>query len=550
MRRRTVLPLLAAGLSSGLSSGLSGCGTQAGKMVADTAERTSALFKPAEKRRYANPVIEGGQGDPTVCRVGEDFFLVASSFEYFPALTVHHSRDLVHWRALDHALNREGQVPLKDAVSGEGVIAPSLRWHGGRFWLLATSRGGGGTFLMSAKQAMGPWSDPQWIEGLDPGAVPSLFIDGQGKAWLVHEGSGGVFLAEFELESARLRAATQRVWPGHNGLAPQLPVLVEREGWIYLFCTEGRLWDQGLTVARSRSAAGPYEPCFDNPIASHRNAALEPLQMLGRGEPVQAANGTWWLLLSGTRPVGRATPLGREVLLAPMRWDEGGWPVVNDHQPVAEELGVEQLPPAREWPVAPRREDFKGPGLPPEWQFLRGLAPGLWDLAERPGWLRLKGSATSLADVGTPAFVCRRLSSFQQHASTLLDFAPLRQGQQAGLALRRDEAHHALLRLTGSGTAPRRVELMVRVKGQERIVAAAPLIGAAAFGAVRLRLDAYAERYDFSYAGEGADWRLLGSVPFNALAGDDSPAGLRIGLYASGPGAMPPADFDWFELES
>ena len=544
MRRRTVLPLLAAGLS--------GCGTtNVAQMVADTSDRTRALFKPAEKRRYANPVIEGGHADPSVCSVGEDFFLVGSSFEYFPALTIQHSRDLTHWHAVGHALNSEDKVVLKDVASGQGVVCPSLRWHGGRFYLLATCLGGAGSFLMSARQANGPWSEPVWLQGLEPGAVPSLFIDGQGKAWVVHDGgerASGVYAAELDLDTGRLRAQAQLIWPGHKGAVPLKPVLFKRADWYYLLCTEGKLWDQGLSVARARSPAGPYEPCFDNPIVSHRNAALEPWQMLGHGEPLQTANGAWWLLLHGARPAGRATPLGREVLLAPMQWGEDGWPVINERKPLTAEISVDQLPPPKPWPAVPQRDEFKGTGLGPEWQFLRGLAPGLWDLSERPGWLRLKGITASLSEVGTPAFVGRRQTSLSQAFSTLLDFAPLREGQYAGLAVRHDEAHHALLRVTGAGA--RRVELLARVKGQDRIIASAPLQGAAAFGAVRLRVDAYAERYDFSFAGEGADWQPLGGLVPSALTTPDSVTGVRIGLYASGAGSMPPADFDWFEVQA
>lgn len=547
MRRRAVLPLLAAGLS--------GCGTNVGKMVgqavSDTAERTGALFKPAEKRRYANPVIAGGHADPSVCRVGEDYFLVASSFEYFPALALQHSRDLIHWHVVGRALEREGPAALAEVPSGQGVLAPSLRWHGGRFHLLATCMGGAGSFLTTARQANGPWSEPVWIQGLDAGVTPALFIDAQGKAWVVHDGgerTSGIYSAELDLDTGRLRGAAQLVWSGRKGVAPMKPVLFSREGWFYLLCTEGRLWDQGLSVARSRSVTGPYEPCFDNPILSHRNLALEPWQMLAHGEPLQAANGAWWLFLQGARLAGRATPLGREVLLAPLQWGEDGWPIVNERKPLTPEMSVEQLPPTQLWPVAPKRDDFKGPGLGPEWQFLRGLAPGLWDLSERPGWLRLKGSAMSLADVGTPAFVGHRQTALAQRATTLLDFAPLREGQQAGMAVRRDEANHALLRVTGTG--PRRVELLARIKGQDSLVASRPLQGPAAFGAVRLRVDAYAERYDFSFAGETDDWQLLGSLLPSVLAAEGSETGLRMGLFANGPGAMPPADFDWFEMEA
>ncbi len=498
----------------------------------------------------ANPILAGCHPDPSICRVGEDYFVVTSSFGYHPGLPIHHSRDLVHWHVVGRALERPGLVRLDDLASGQGLVAPSLRWHQGRFWLMATVRGGPGTLLLSAPQANGPWSDPVWIQGLEPGVEPVLHLDGQGRAWCVHAGidkGAGILAAELDLGAGRLRAAAQPIWAGQAGMALSRPLLFEREGWHYLLCTEGQGWDQGLVIARSRAPAGPYEPCLDNPILSHRNAALEAWQMLGAGAPVQTADGGWWLLFNGARPVGRVAPLGRELLLAPLVWDADGWPVVHERRPITGEMRVDGLPASKPWPAEPAREDFKGPGLAPQWQFLRGLAPGLWNLSERPGWLRLTGSEVGLAELGTPAFVACRQTAPAQRATTLLDFAPLAEGQGAGLALRHDEGHHALLRITGTG--PRRAELVARVKGRETRVAQLPLGGEAAYGALRLRVDAWPERYDFFVAAEVGDWQAVGSVPTSALAVASGCAGARFGLFASGPGAMPPANFDWFALE-
>ncbi|XHS79986.1 family 43 glycosylhydrolase [Burkholderiaceae bacterium UC74_6] len=486
LRRRSLL-LLAASLG-----GCAGSLNSLGEFAVRTTDKANALFQPAAKRRYANPVIEGGHPGPSVCRVGDDFFLVSGSFDMLPGLPIHHSRDLINWRLLTHAVTRDTEL-----LGAGGFSAPVLRWKDGRFMLSATCATG--TVTMTARDIMGPWSVPQPGEAVSP--------------------------------------------------------LIERGGFFYRLLKQGEGWDSGLCVERARTPQGPFEPCPANPIASQRNNALEALQMLGQGDLVQAANGRWWLLIEGSRLAGRAQPLGSEVLLAPVGWGADGWPVVNEGRPVTMELAVDDLPPPRPWPALPVREEFKGPGLPPHWTFLRGLAGGLWDLSERPGWLRLKGTTVGLADAsGTPAFVGRALTRQNLQASTLLDFAPLAKDQQAGLALRMDENHHALLRL--SGIPVRRVELVLRSAGKERILATAPL-GPASFGPVRLQLDAQADRYEFAFAGEGMEMTPLGSVPITVLAGLDlalDPAsrgrGLSVGVYASGPGSMPPADlqsFDWVQ---
>ena len=483
-RRAVLLPLLAASLT-GCAAPL----TKLGEFAEKATDKANALLQPTKKRHYANPVVEGWHPAPSVCRVGDDFFLVSSSFEMMPGLPIHHSRDLVNWRLLTHAVTRDTEL-----LGPGGFSAPTLRFLNGRFQLSATCASG--TVLMSARDILGSWTEPE--------------------------------------------------------LGPVVSPLIQREGFFYRLYAQGQGWDSALCVERARTPQGPFEPCPDNPIATQRNNALAPLQMIGKGDLVQAPNGSWWLLVEGARLAGRATPLGFEALLAPVSWNEAGWPVVNEGRPIGLEMDVDQLPPTRPWLIPPSREEFNGPGLPPHWTFVRSLAGGLWDLTERPGWLRLKGTKTGLADAtGTPAFVGRRLTGQRLQASTLLDFAPLEKNQQAGLALRMDENHHAVLRL--SGVPVRRVELALRTAGKESIIATAPL-GPASFGPVRLQVDAQADRYEFSFAGEGMDWTPLGTVGVSALAGLDlalDPAtrgrGLTVGVYASGFGPMPPADFQSFD---
>ena len=299
-----------------------------------------------------------------------------------------------------------------------------------------------------------------------------------------------------------------------------------------------------LTVARSKSPWGPFEANPANPILTHSAAPDLPLQAVGHGDLVQSDNGSWWMVLLGIRPLARNHHIGRETLLAPVAWDGEGWPVVNGGHPLGPQMSAEGLPRTAPWPRDPVRDEFDGPRLGLQWVHLRGPATGMWSLTERPGVLRLKGSTATLNDVATPAFVARRQEHFRVRAATQLEFAPTGDGQVAGLVLRQNEENHYELRVTGG--APRRVELATRVAGVSRILFTAPIES----GAVTLEVEAFPERYDFSFSVGGAR-RAAGSAPTQALSSEKAGGftGVFMGMYASGPAPMPPADFAWFDYE-
>lgn len=502
---------------------------------------------------FRNPVLSGFHADPSICRVGGDYYLATSSFEYFPGVPIHHSRDLVHWRLIGHALARESQLPLAGRKSSKGIFAPTLRCHGGVFHLVTTNVEGGGNFHVHARDPAGPWSEPVWLRESEWGMDPSLFFDDDGKVYYTRHGggrNGGIDQAEIDLASGRLLQPPRRIWSGSGGIWPEGPHLYKVGGTYYLLISEGGTsYGHMLTVARSTSPWGPFEPHPHNPILSHRDRPALPLQAVGHADLVQTEAGDWWMVMLGIRPHERHHHIGRETLLAPVTWADG-WPLVNHGQPIAERMPAAGLPPPAPWPRPAIRDDFDAPQLALSWARLRGPARGLWSLDERPGVLRLKGTADTLEDLATPAFVGRRQEHLRFRAATELAFEPAAPGHAAGLVLRQDEAHHALLRVTGT-TAQRRVELVSRVGGVSRLVAARPLEA----GAVQLQVDGSRERYEFAFrAGAGGPLQTLGWLPTRQLSSETTGGftGVFIGLYASGAergSAMPPADFAWFDYE-
>ncbi|QGZ41732.1 alpha-N-arabinofuranosidase [Pseudoduganella flava] len=494
---------------------------------------------------YRNPVLPGFHADPSICRVGNDYYLATSSFEYFPGVPIFHSKDLVHWKQIGHALTRTSQLPLAGQRYSRGIFAPTLRCNETGFWMITTNVDNGGNFYVHAKDPAGPWSEPVWIKEQQGWIDPSLFFDDDGTVYFTrHDGGekGGVAQARIDLKTGKLLDAPKRIWNGTGGVWPEGPHLYKINGMYYLMIAEGGTsYNHAITVARSKSPFGPFESNPANPILTHRGKPEQPLQALGHADLVQTPDGKWWMVLLGVRPQQNKHHLGRETMLAPVTWKDG-WPVVNDGKPLTVEMSGAGLPPAAPWPAEPVRTGFDAPQLDLRWTFLRGPTDGLYSLTERPGWLRLKGNRWTMDDAATPAFVARRQQHLNMRAAMLVDFAPGGPGQYAGLALRQNENNHYQLRIGGSAAA-RRVELVTRVKGVTTAVASTAL----ATGPVELQVRAWPDRYEFSYAQQGGKPVVLGSAPTAPLSSEEAGGftGVFVGMFATGA----PADVDWFDYE-
>lgn len=503
----------------------------------------------ASAGEYRNPVVSGFNPDPSICRDGNDYYLATSTFEYFPGVPIYHSKDLVNWRLAGHALDRPSQLPLAGQKSSEGIFAPTLRCANGHFYMITTNIAGGGNFIVHATNPAGPWSEPVWVKGVQ-GIDPSLFFDDDGKVYLTHQDGGergGISQVEVDVATGQAKGQAKRIWNGTGGIWPEGPHLYKINGWYYLLHAEGGTsYGHVVILARSRSPWGPFEGAPGNPILTHRDRSDLTLQALGHADLVQTPAGKWFMVLLGVRHQKYKHHLGRETLLAPVEWTDDGWLKVNGGAPLGEAMNVAGLPAPHPWPAVPVRDDFTGPRLGGEWIFLRGPAEGLWSLADRPGSLRLKGTQLSLADIGTPAFVGKRQAHLDVRASTLLDFAPRASGQEAGLALRMNEANHYQLLVAGAGK-DRVIRLLTRIKGVTTVVREAPLKA----GKVELIVRAWPDRYVFGYKVGGHEVADFGSAPTAPLSSEDAGGftGVVFGMVAhnAAGGPMPPADFEWFD---
>lgn len=497
---------------------------------------------------YQNPVIRGFHPDPSVCRVGTDFYLVTSSFEYFPGLPVFHSTDLINWTNIGHCLTRSDQVDLSMVPTSGGIWAPTLRYHDGVFFVITTvmdeSRFSnelgsddrfigagmiGRHFIVTAKDPVGPWSDPVWVKGR--GLDPSLLFD-DGQVLLTYADSGVIFQCSLDAMTGEHLSQSRAIWTGTDEVTSEGPHLYRVGDFYYLMVAEGGTsYGHSIAIARSASPWGPWEGHPSNPLLSHRNVAGHPLQATGHGDLVEDANGRWWLVFLAIRPQGWPSfhVLGRETCLVAVEWRDG-WPFVDGpvDVEVADGARAQQTPSA--W-----RDNFTAPELGGQWNTVRGPDPAV---SLGALGLRLRPSADS-----PRSFVGTRQTEAECIAQARLVLRPSADLDEAGLTVRMNDRHHYDV-----GVVQVEGRCFVRVRRQlgSLIAEGSPIPVPAA--ALTLRVTCTAWMYTFwivgvdgspdIFAGKGEAFYLSTEV-----AGGFT--GVFIGAYATGCGQ---ADFEWFEL--
>jgi alpha-N-arabinofuranosidase len=508
--------------------------------------------------RYRNPIIPGFHPDPSICRVGDEYFLVNSSFEYFPGVPIFHSRDLVHWRQTGYCLTRPSQLPLGNVRPSGGIFAPTIRYHDGTFYMVTTNITSGGNFYVTTRDPFAEWSEP--IPLTQGGIDPSLLFD-EGKVYLTSTGFAGVpgdpvqkipsiVQSEVDIATGQLLTEPRPIWSGTGGASPEGPHLYKIDGVYYLMIAEGGTeYGHMETIARSNSPWGPFESCPHNPILTHRSTS-HPIQATGHADLVQATDRSWWLVSLGIRPSGYppVQHLGRETFLAPVTWDSSGWPHVGEGHRIALEMDGPRLTPLI-WDPPTIRDNFDAARLAIQWNFLGNPAATTWSLVDRPGWLRLLGNSTRLDQGAGVAFIGRRQEHFNCEVETMLDYAPIREGEEAGLTVWKNPHHHYDLFVSRDDDA-RRIGVRGRIGGISAVLASQPLPE----GPIILLVRADRYNYEFTFRSPEADERTLATLQTRYLASEVAGGftGVYFALYASGNGqeSSRPAYFDWFDYRS
>jgi alpha-N-arabinofuranosidase len=498
--------------------------------------------------KYQNPIIPGFYPDPSVCRVGEDFYLVNSSFEYFPGVPIFHSRDLVHWRQIGHCLTRRSQLPLDNAYASGGIFAPTIRFHDGMFYMTTTNMTHGGNFYVTAHDPAGPWSNPIYVA--QGGIDPSLFFDRDGRVYFASTSDEGLQQSSIDIQTGKLRSEARVIWKGTGAQYPEGPHLYHLRGRYYLLIAEGGTeYGHMVCIARGDDPFGPFEGCPRNPILSHRSY-FSPIQVTGHADLVQSVDGSFWMVFLAVRPNGHPPThhLGRETFLAPVQWSEDGWPMVGRDGRVALEMDAGSLPvEPGEQPVASfGKDDFESPELGLQYNFLRNPRDEDWSLSERPGRLRLSCSEVSLADIASPAFIGRRQQHFDCRFKVALDFDPSGEQEEAGITVRMNERHHYDVVVT-----LRRGRRSVIVRRTIGTLTAEEACAPLASGPVILCISASRDWYELSagMAGEQPTALARGETRYLSAEVARGFTGVYFGMYATGNGRRSErsAYFDWCE---
>lgn len=530
--------------------------------------------------RIRNPILRGFNPDPSIVRAGDDYYIATSTFEWFPGVQIHHSRDLVHWRLLTRPLHRASQLDMLGDPDSCGIWAPCLTWSDGLFWLIYTDvkRYGRTTqgasagvslrdthnYLVTCPQIDGEWSDPVYLNS--SGFDPSLFHDDDGRKYLVNmrwdhrpgfNRFSGIVLQEYSHAEGKLTGPIRLIFRGTPIGFTEAPHLYKRDGYYYLLTAEGGTgWGHAVTMARSRELAGPYELHPDTYILTSRARPDAELQRAGHADLVETQEGETYLVHLCGRPIanrGRCT-LGRETAIQKMTWSEDGWLRTEDGTGVPRiETAAPNLQPCV-FSASPEREDFDGPALPLEFQWLRSPWPQeLFSLTERRGHLRLFGRET-IGSLFRQSLVARRQQAHCYSAETVVEFEPQGYQQMAGLVCYYNGSKFHYLYVSRDDDAGKHVRIMSCLPDQVQSDVFSPAVAIPDGVPVQLRVEVDYERLYFAFRAGPGEWqRLAGPLDASILAdeaaapGTPNFTGAFVGVCCQDvAGTRQPADFDYF----
>jgi xylan 1,4-beta-xylosidase len=527
-----------------------------------------------------NPILRGFNPDPSIVRVGDDYYVATSTFEWFPGVQIHHSRDLVHWRILTRPLTRTTQLDMRGDPDSCGVWAPCLTHADGLFYLIytdvkrygRTTVGGASgaslrdfhNYLVTSPRIDGEWSDRVYLNS--SGFDPSLFHEDDGRKYLVNQlwdhrpgrnRFAGIVLQEYAMAERRLVGERRVIFEGTPLGLTEAPHLYKRGGYYYLITAEGGTgWGHAVTMARARSLTGPYELHPDVYILSARHRPDAPLQRAGHADLVETPAGETYMVYLCGRPLrnrGRCT-LGRETAIVRMEWGGDGWLRTADGTgiPQVEVAGPDV--PAQAFRAPAARSDFDDSALPIEFQWLRSPHPEeLFSLIARPGHLRLYGRET-IGSLFRQALVARRQQAHCFSASTVVDFEPEHFQQMAGLVCYYGGAKFHYLHVSHDETLGRYLAVMSALPDSPQADAFTPKVKVPA-GPVEMRVEVDEERMYFGYRLGGGTWQWLPQQFDASILSDEATApglpnftGAFVGMACQDmAGTARHADFDWFE---
>ncbi|WP_343328536.1 glycoside hydrolase family 43 protein [Polaribacter staleyi] len=525
------------------------------------------FFGQNAPEKFQNPILSGFYPDPSICRVGDTYYMVNSSFEWFPGLPIHKSKDLVNWEKIGHGLHRTTQIVYKSGLdNSNGIFAPTIRYHNGTFYIITTMVGQKGNFIITAKKPEGPWSDPIYIKDA-PGIDPSLFwdedgkcyytgaavIDGSKKEW---QGKNGIWMQEIDPDKGVLLGDKKQLTYGHasNARWAEGPHLYKINGEYLLVIGEGGTGEyHAITVFNSKKLWGPYIPNHANPVLTHRHLEKTyPIGQTGHGDLVQTQNGDWWSVLLAKRLNEGFVTLARETFLAKVKMtqqESGITPVFN---PGIGLLQVEQKRPDLPFTPVPKlktRDGFTGKNLDLEWNFL--LTPNTKWYELNDDNLEIKLRPETITELVNPSFIGKRTKHFSFNASTKISFKTKKENEKAGLVIyRRYGNNYQLLKNKNGISLIKAYQKDNKGNFTPTTIVTVPFKKQEVVLAVKVK----GINVQFFYGESEGDLKKIGEVQDYTLISDEIAKrfnGVYIGMYATSLGRISnnKAKFDWFSYD-
>jgi alpha-N-arabinofuranosidase len=558
-----------------------------------------SLSKKASEHYYTNPILTGMNPDPSICRVDDDYYLVTSSFGFYPGLPVYHSLDLVNWELIGHGINRTDQLALREDKNDVlNLFAATIRYHNGIFYIINTNTGRrdkNRNFVITATNPAGPWSDAIYIEEA-PFIDPSLFFDDDGKVYYagnqkadnaVAERARNIWTQEIDPLTWKLKGEPVVIIdcnPYYNGLTLigqesallnhfEGPHIYKKDGTYYLLLSHGGTdWGHAVSIWKSDKVFGPFEMCPNNPIVTNRDLSHDTyIHHTGHADLVQTQNNEWWMVLLGSRPYGgEFTNLGRETCLVPVDWS-GTWPEVNPLQPAGRVMPVHRRPnlSSQAFSAEEIRDNFDEKDLALCWNFIQTPVEKWWELDKPKGQLKIELRPEVIEMNVNPSFIGRRQAHKNFTATTKMEFVAKAENERAGLTITRDASNQfqvvctqrngqqyvQLIRkevINQDGEIKNSNNETLKRKEAEHIIAEKSVDSKIVF----LRMEVLEQLFSFSYSVDGENWEMLAENQDGRMLsfglGIGRFTGTFVGMYASSNGVESEnfVLFDWFDYAS
>ncbi len=541
----------------------------------------------AQKKTFINPILSGFYPDPSICKVGSDYYIVNSTFAYYPGIPVFHSKDLVNWELVSHVIDRPEQMSFDSLGVSRGIFAPAIRYKDGIFYVTCTLVDGGGNFIVTSEKPEGPWSDPIWLPEIN-GIDPCLVFD-EDKAYIIYnsdapdnkplyDGHRTIRMNEFDLKNLKVISDNKILVNGGVDLLKK-PIWIEgprifKEGdFYYLTAAEGgTAEDHSQVILRSAKIDGPYIPYKNNPILTQRNLDPNrkfPVTCTGHADFVLTDNGDlragqagWWSIFLGCRPYEPFNEnyynTGRETFLAPVKWIDG-WPVINpDFKEVQYSYPFPNLPESKvEFPLHGNftiRDEFEKVNLHPSWIFLRTVREKWYELSEQKGFLKIKLRPEKVSDAVNPSFIARRQQHSKGYGVTSFNFSAKSENEKAGLIIFQDENHFYFIckSIDGKDDVIQLYKANNKMNDNMELIAIQKLSKDDSGKEIQLKILTLGKEYSFFYSIEEGKWNLLKdkiNATFLSIRNAWGFVGNVYAMYATSLGKRSnnAAYFNWFE---